>query len=463
MTDIKQILNSTALSIAKNLDKKDGVEDGKIKGSIWNQFVEDKGGNKISENGFISLENARKSITTYLMRNSQELGQTVKNLADNWLSKEGIEPDAEQPPAEDTPPVDGADPVQETDPVKKAQETEPVKRPTDVPPLHETPPILNVQKKGKDYSNINLNNIIKAKQIQYKEVVNNRFNGKDIAKQYEKYLSNGGTFTANANKDNVAYVVDKLFYDNAIKDNVASVNVISSMLKPLITKAKELKIKTNLTEQSKSLDKSTLAEIKRVASAIIEKEDSIENDYLAFASIKQPATSMAGKNIFDKATGKCYVYDKEGYISRIMEKGHYTIIKDKKGNMIDIVGNSTFNRYDNLTFLHMNNIYFEFDTKTGKVNEYDEYKTINGEKCRITRTNNGQIKHVLDGNGNVIYYDENGNIEFYTCHKKINGVTFDEYRNADGDLICYKTSYDTKYYDANGKEITEEEYLELLP
>lgn len=437
MTDIKQILNNTALSIAKNLDKKDGVEDGKINGSIWNQFVEDKGGNKISENGFISLENARRSITTYLMRNSQKLGQTVKNLADNWLSKEGIEPVIEQQLIDVSQPVEESDPVQGTNPVKKIQETEPVTRPADAPPLHETPPVLNVQKKGKNYSNINLNNIIKAKQIQYKEVVNNRFNGKDIAKQYEKYLSNGGTFTTTANKDNVAYVVDKLFYDNAIKDNVASVNVISSMLKPLMTKAKELKIKTNLTEQSKSLDKSTLAEIKRVASAIIEKDDSIENDYLAFASIKEPATSMAGKKVVDKASGKIYYYDTNGSIKRVFDTS-------KKRDCLENVSRDVI-------YIDGNNNELRISKSNGKVRLYHQKQ---GE-YRIKRETNGNLRMLSSNKSDGIdfHFDKNGKFISYV---KQSGNTI-EIRNPNGDLLAYFKDIDGKRhaYDANGNEVSE--------
>lgn len=86
MTEINPKINSTqAGQIAKQLDKKDGKEDGKIAASIWNEFVADKGGKQIKYS--ITLENAMKSISTYLHKNANKAGQTVKDLADSWLKK----------------------------------------------------------------------------------------------------------------------------------------------------------------------------------------------------------------------------------------------------------------------------------------------------------------------------------------------------------------------------------------
>ena len=87
MTEINPKINSTqAGQIAKQLDKKDGNEDGKVSASIWNEFVADKGGKEIKYS--ITLENALKSISTYLYKNANKAGQKVKDLADSWLKKE---------------------------------------------------------------------------------------------------------------------------------------------------------------------------------------------------------------------------------------------------------------------------------------------------------------------------------------------------------------------------------------
>lgn len=87
MTEINPRINSTqAGQIAKQLDKNDGNEDGKISASIWNVFVADKGGNPIRYS--ITLENAMKSISTYLYKNANKAGQTVKRFG-RFLVKKG--------------------------------------------------------------------------------------------------------------------------------------------------------------------------------------------------------------------------------------------------------------------------------------------------------------------------------------------------------------------------------------
>ena len=99
MTEINPLVNSTlAGRIAKELDKKDGKEDGKISASVWNEFVADKGGKQIKYS--ITVENAMNSITTYAVRN-QSNEVPVDDLAEKWFNKE-VEFNKNNPPA---PPV----------------------------------------------------------------------------------------------------------------------------------------------------------------------------------------------------------------------------------------------------------------------------------------------------------------------------------------------------------------------
>lgn len=90
MTDIKRLLNTTlAGQMAQKLDAKDGSRDGKINHSIWNSFVEDKGGNEVQE--YISIKDAMNSITTYLIRKASETGKAINDLVAEWSNKAGLD------------------------------------------------------------------------------------------------------------------------------------------------------------------------------------------------------------------------------------------------------------------------------------------------------------------------------------------------------------------------------------
>lgn len=85
MTKINFKPNAASV-LAQNLDVKDGKKDGKISASVWNDFVKDKGGKTIKYS--ISVENAEKSISTYLSRNSKEAGKAKDTLGFEWMMKE---------------------------------------------------------------------------------------------------------------------------------------------------------------------------------------------------------------------------------------------------------------------------------------------------------------------------------------------------------------------------------------
>lgn len=72
-----------AKSISNVLDISDGKKDKKISASVWNEFVKDKGGKKIKYS--ISLENAMKSISVYLERESKRTGKSKEDLAVKWF------------------------------------------------------------------------------------------------------------------------------------------------------------------------------------------------------------------------------------------------------------------------------------------------------------------------------------------------------------------------------------------
>ena len=88
MADISKLLNTTAAGqMAQKLDAADGNKDGKINGSIWNQFVENTGGKKISEDGFISVENAMNSITTYVVKNKNSQNKSETKIVNEYNTK----------------------------------------------------------------------------------------------------------------------------------------------------------------------------------------------------------------------------------------------------------------------------------------------------------------------------------------------------------------------------------------
>lgn len=72
-----------AKGISNVLDISDGKKDKKISASVWNEFVKDKGGKTIKYS--ISLENAMKSISVYLERESKRTGKSKEDLAVKWF------------------------------------------------------------------------------------------------------------------------------------------------------------------------------------------------------------------------------------------------------------------------------------------------------------------------------------------------------------------------------------------
>ena len=77
--------NTLAKQIAAALDEKDKQgKNGKIEASVWNQFVQDKGGKQISN--FININDAVKSLVVYLYRQAKSKGQFIAELGQEWIN-----------------------------------------------------------------------------------------------------------------------------------------------------------------------------------------------------------------------------------------------------------------------------------------------------------------------------------------------------------------------------------------
>ena len=75
-------LNTTSAGQkAKELDKADGVEDGKISASVLNKYVKEHNGKTVKEE--ISVIDAMNSITTYDVIEAQNKAKTQKTTLEN--------------------------------------------------------------------------------------------------------------------------------------------------------------------------------------------------------------------------------------------------------------------------------------------------------------------------------------------------------------------------------------------
>ena len=108
MTKIDRLLQSTSAGqLAQQLDAADGKKDGKISASVWNSFVDGKGGKDIKN--YINVENAMNSITSYAVKNSQSSGTKINDLMDKWINNSpALDPNP--PKADPNPPKADANP-----------------------------------------------------------------------------------------------------------------------------------------------------------------------------------------------------------------------------------------------------------------------------------------------------------------------------------------------------------------
>lgn len=78
----KNLETTSAGQKAKELDKADGVEDGKISASVWNKYVKEYPGAKTIKNE-ISVNDAMNSITTYSVQEAHNKAKTQKAALEN--------------------------------------------------------------------------------------------------------------------------------------------------------------------------------------------------------------------------------------------------------------------------------------------------------------------------------------------------------------------------------------------
>lgn len=184
MTDINRLLNTTSAGmIAQKLDAKDGAKDGNIKASIWNDFVKEIGTGKEVKDS-ISIQDAMKSITKYVISKAKEVGKNVETLANEWSNKVGDSNTADE--------ADDADKAGDASAAdgKKADKSGDKKA--------GTKPSSQAQA---DYNSIKVTVPMRYSSAEVKKIINNRNKGKQLTASLRKGYTQGIT------KDNVAYAL----------------------------------------------------------------------------------------------------------------------------------------------------------------------------------------------------------------------------------------------------------------
>lgn len=195
MNNVDRLLNTTVAGfIARNLDEKDGKKDNKISASVWNDFVKDKGGKEVKE--FITVEDAMKSITKYLLTEAKKLVKNVDELAKEWDARTKKDGSVENPTrdvGEDEGNVDETPDSPSTDKTGKTPETE------------ETPVVT--PKKGKeekiDYNSVKITVPVRYADPDLKSIYRSRNEGKNLSASLKKGNIKGIT------SKNVAYALTK--------------------------------------------------------------------------------------------------------------------------------------------------------------------------------------------------------------------------------------------------------------
>ena len=185
MTNLDRLLNTTSAGmIAQKLDAKDGTKDGNIKASIWNDFIKEIGtGKEVDE--FISVEDAMKSITKYVIGAAKKAGGNVETLANEWLNKAGGSDAADK--------TDGADKSEaasaaDGDKVDKSGGTKAGNKPSSPAQT--------------DYNSVKVTVPVRYASNQVKKIMKNIGKGKQLAASLKEGNIQGIT------KDNVAYALN---------------------------------------------------------------------------------------------------------------------------------------------------------------------------------------------------------------------------------------------------------------
>jgi hypothetical protein len=490
----KTNIRTMATDIARQLDNQDSNKgDGKIEASIWNEFVADKGGRQIRNS--ITLGNAIKSITTYIARNATKTGESFGDIADKWFNKTApiekvVTPPVRQVPASELPPQQ-------------------FKMPENIPEVKPLP-----------YTEEDLEEMfVKPGQ----DVLEHREAGKVLGETIALLINNGSSYEEEVNPKDAAYTFSELIAeipDLAEKFGEGQTQeIVQNIYNGLIKRTEELGI--NLLEEtgldSIDIEDATPDEQIKVCKAISDvisaHDESAINEMNMYQSIKTPNPELAGKTIEDKASGKMYIYD---------EKGEIKEIKDNEGN---IILRTVDYEYAKRKALRIDNEYkteveLYYDNYTNRIKlegSYSENYEDDGFTWHVERKFGGKLESVekLDENYNEVEswdhiiddsfghwkrinpettqvedYDENGNLEYYQeMYQPTNGNmlrtyrekdgsligTMEEvgklravgssqiYRNADGELLAtIEYSPNKSYKDADGNEISEEQFNELV-
>lgn len=426
----RQLNISLAGQIALNLDKQDEQgQDGKITKSVWEDFwnkngAEFKGKNEnVGENG-ISVREAMGLIMTRLYNAAKATGKSVDEVAKNLFKESGGEKidansvqfaDEEVNPTEENTPVKEVKEPEGTSPAKKAQ------RPTVAPALHETPPDFSkIARKGHDASKANLVKLseiyLKEAKNKYNDFDNRSKNGYKAAQEYINFLTGKSeNFTKSIDKNNAAFV-GQYVINHA--DNKTAKWILNAIVSNINQKAKELGIKSQLTKDSDFNAFSSICEaiIKKERKNLSDAVDSAQEELDAYKTLNKPNESLANKTIKNKHSGKTYLYDEEGSISKII---------DKNGKI----------RYEDGSYYSDDGTEYYLEDDSSVIC-YDEPINFNSEKMKLRRDKNGLLMFI-HSEGFTARTNENGKINRY--HKKYDkdGITFGETRDKDGNLMCY--------------------------
>ncbi len=235
MTNLDRLLNTTSAGmIAQKLDAKDGEKNGKIEASIWKEFIQEIGTGNANVDEFITVEDAMKSITKYVIGAAKKAGKNVETLANEWLNKVGGSAAAdgtgeadETGEADKAGATDGAgeaDKAGDTsaangDKVDKSGGTEGGNKPL-------TPAQT-------DYNSVKVSVPVRYSSNQVKNILKNIGEGKKLAASLKKGNIKGIT------KDNVAYALNS---DTTISFGPNSQKQADVVLKLLRIKMTELRL-----------------------------------------------------------------------------------------------------------------------------------------------------------------------------------------------------------------------------
>lgn len=220
MTNLDKLLNTTSAGmIAQKLDAKDGTKDGKIEASIWKDFIKEIGTGNDNVDEFITVENAMKSITKYVIGAAKKTNKNVETLANEWLNNVGSSNG-----------TNGADAADGADKSEAASATDGDKADKSGGTKAGNKPSSPAQA---DYNSVKVTVPVRYTSNQVKNILKNIGEGKKLAASLKKGNIKGIT------KDNVAYTLNS---DTTISFGPNSQRQAITVFVKLVDKMSELGI-----------------------------------------------------------------------------------------------------------------------------------------------------------------------------------------------------------------------------